>query len=98
MVNDAPDSENTTGVDQPDPNYPTRRGYGPGYPYYRMNREGYSDGGRGYGYGRGRRGYGYGYPGYRGHGGSPYPQHRQYGNPPFYSGQPTKADQPATQE
>jgi len=25
---------------------------------------------------------GYGYPGYRGQGGSPYPGHRQYGNPP----------------
>ena len=36
--------------------------------------------GRGY---RGRaRGYGYGYPGYRGLGGSPYPQHRQFGQPP----------------
>ena len=36
--------------------------------------------GRGY---RGRaRGYGYGYPGYRGLGGSPYPRHRQFGQPP----------------
>ena len=36
------------------------------------------------GYGRAGRGYGYGYPGYRGQGGSGYPQHRQYGNPPRY--------------
>jgi len=36
------------------------------------------------GYGRGGRGYGVGYPGYRGQGGSGYPQHRQYGNPPRY--------------
>lgn len=36
------------------------------------------------GYGKRGRGYGYGYPGYRGHGGSGYPQHRQYGNPPRY--------------
>ena len=35
-------------------------------------------------YGRGGRGYGYGYPGYRGQGGSGYPRHRQYGNPPRY--------------
>jgi len=36
------------------------------------------------GYGRSGRGYGYGYPGYRGQGGSRYPQHRQYANPPRY--------------
>jgi len=36
------------------------------------------------GHGYNGRGYGYGYPGYRGHGGSGYPRHRQYGNPPPY--------------
>jgi len=29
-------------------------------------------------------GRGYGYPGYRGHGDSPYPGHRQYANPPLH--------------
>jgi hypothetical protein len=31
-----------------------------------------------------RQGEGVGYPGYRGQGGTGYPQHRQYGNPPRY--------------
>ena len=31
-----------------------------------------------------QRGAGVGYPGYRGQGGTGYPQHRQYGNPPLY--------------
>ena len=34
--------------------------------------------------GRDGRGMGNGYPGYRGQGGSGYPQHRQYANPPRY--------------
>ena len=34
--------------------------------------------------GRDGRGMGSGYPGYRGQGGSGYPQHRQYGQPPLY--------------
>jgi len=50
------------------------------------------------GYGRGGRGYGYGYPGYRGQGGSGYPQHRQYGNPPRYPAWVTPGEQAAPRQ
>ena len=46
--------------------------------------------------GRDGRGMGSGYPGYRGQGGSGYPQHRQYGNPPRYPATTTPAS-PAQQ-
>jgi len=88
--------QDESGSSQNAPQYPARRGVGLGYPYNGMNRDGYRS--RGYGYGRGRRGYGYGYPGYRGQGGSPYPGHRQYGNPSIYNEHPAAADLPATQE
>jgi hypothetical protein len=48
-------------------------------------------------YGRDGRGYGYGYPGYRGQGGSGYPRHRQYANPPRYPVKPTPAEQAESQ-
>ena len=41
--------------------------------------------------GRDGRGMGNGYPGYRGQGGSGYPQHRQYANPPLYPATTTPA-------
>ena len=86
-------AENTVDSGQHDPLNPARRGLG--YPYNGMDWNGYRP--RGYGYGRGRRGYGVGYPGYRGRGGSPYPQHRQYGNPPFYT-DITTVDEPQAAE
>jgi hypothetical protein len=88
-------AENTADSGQHDPLNPVRRGVGLGYPYNGMDCNGYRP--RGYGYGRGRRGYGVGYPGYRGQGGSPYPQHRQYGNPPFYTDS-TTVDEPQAAE
>lgn len=68
------------GLGHPRPGYPDRDlyrsdqypGFATPYPAPR-----YGEGQR-----RNRRGMGYGYPGYRGQGGSPYPRHRQYGNPP----------------
>lgn len=85
-VSDEPTTTDAAISSQGDPQYPGRHGLGLGYPYDGMNRDAYRS--RGRGYGRGRRGHGYGYPGYRGQGGSPYPQHRQYGNPLFYPARP----------
>ncbi len=50
------------------------------------------------GYGRGRYGYGVGYPGYRGQGGTGYPQHRQYGTPPRYPAAGSPGEQAVPQQ
>lgn len=94
--NGSHDAKDAVASSQHDPANPARRTRGLGYPYHELNRGAYRA--RGYGYGRGRRGYGYGYPGYRGQGGTPYRQHRQYGNPPFYSVSPMVDTPPAVQE
>lgn len=49
-------------------------------------------------HGRDGRGQGYGYPGYRGQGGTGYPQHRQYGKPPPYPAATTLGEQAAPQQ
>jgi len=76
----APPAQATGTLPAPAP--PPGLGY-PGYPTWAPGM-GTGDVGPGQGSMRPGRGQGYGYPGYRGQGGSPYPGHRQYANPPRY--------------